>query len=215
MIIRFRDNNRTLSRRRSSSSGSSSTQDFLRLGIYGFAILGFLDVLTRLYDGFSSVLAPKILECFRDSRATVTLDLLAHSPTQQQFDPRIRDSLLQIEHLTAEIVWDNLLQEGTALMELSSKKPLVALEVGMYRAHQCLQAASAGMIAHCVEPSPTNFQRAVTGVKQRASEIKGEIHLHQNAASATSGVMLNFSASGGTGKCRSPYTPISMKVSLP
>ena len=72
------------------------------------------------------------------------------------------------------------------------------MEVGMHRAVQCIEAAQ-HFEAHCVEPSPVSFKRCQKGVKRAAPEVQERIHLHNVAASSTSGVIVDFSATGSTG----------------
>ena len=62
---------------------------------------------------------------------------------------------------------------------------------------QCLKAAKLGLIAHCVEPSPTSFKIIERRIRQHP--VRPKVKLYQYAASATSGIPLDFQASGGTG----------------
>ena len=65
---------------------------------------------------------------------------------------------------------------------------------------QCLQAATAGLDTHCVEPSPKSFQRIESHIKTKVDEkIRQNIHLYNVAAGPTSGDYVDFSSSGGTG----------------
>eukprot|EP00586_Coscinodiscus_wailesii_P017364 CAMPEP_0172492868 /NCGR_PEP_ID=MMETSP1066-20121228/24126_1 /TAXON_ID=671091 /ORGANISM="Coscinodiscus wailesii, Strain CCMP2513" /LENGTH=296 /DNA_ID=CAMNT_0013262715 /DNA_START=120 /DNA_END=1010 /DNA_ORIENTATION=- len=81
----------------------------------------------------------------------------------------------------------------------NKKSPLVAMEVGMHSAKQCLEAAEDGFEVHCVEPSPMNFERVVKGVNAVSSNIRERVHLYNRAASGVSDVVLDFQAAGGTG----------------
>jgi FkbM family methyltransferase len=101
-----------------------------------------------------------------------------------------------------EAIWNDLIDEAAASsrkFQSSNQNPGIVMEVGMHRAFQCVRAASAGLQAHCVEPSPTSFQRVKDAVLLQPKDIQERIHLYQNAAGATSGELVPFSGSGGTG----------------
>jgi hypothetical protein len=132
------------------------------------------------------------------------------SSSSSSFSGEINDSLLQIADIGAEMVWESLVQEASALMRdssstqhqalpLKARKSLTAFEVGMHRAKQCLQAAREGLQVHCIEPSPANFRKAKRGIRQEPKEIQDRVHVYRKAAGATSGLMLSFTASGRTG----------------
>jgi FkbM family methyltransferase len=120
-----------------------------------------------------------------------------HSSSMSPSVPAFEGFKENLLHLNPELIWTDLLLEA-----VSSNKPAgIVMEVGMHRAFQCIQAAEAGLQAHCVEPSPNSFQRVQNAVntKVTAPEVKERIHLYQKAASDTSGIMVPFSGAGGTG----------------
>jgi FkbM family methyltransferase len=113
----------------------------------------------------------------------------------------LRSTLFQ-RNIYIEDAWLDLIQEGSALLKAgsSSSPPVgIVMEVGMHRAVQCLQAASAGLEAHCVEPSPASFTRVKAAVRTAKQETKNRVHLYQVAAGERSGGTIPFVSSGGTG----------------
>jgi FkbM family methyltransferase len=113
---------------------------------------------------------------------------------------KILDNLIR-EGIYAELVWEQLLEEGTAAMlHNSTGNSGVVIEVGVHKALQCVQAAEFGWKTHCVEPSPKSFSRIQSQVKQKASEdAQSRITLHNVAAGPSSGGKVPFTAMGGTG----------------
>ena len=75
----------------------------------------------------------------------------------------------------------------------------------MHSARDCVKAAKLGATMHCVEPSPTNFQRVMSGIQREFKKISKEnvpkprINLYNVAAGSTSGGMLEFTSVGSTG----------------
>jgi len=67
----------------------------------------------------------------------------------------------------------------------------------MHTAKQCLQAASRGLQAHCIEPSPNSYGRIDN--RMRKSPDGKKVKFYQLAASDTSGLDLQFLSGGGTG----------------
>jgi FkbM family methyltransferase len=100
----------------------------------------------------------------------------------------------------ADNVWKDLIQEASNLKTKEGiEDPGIFVEVGMYQALQCLQAAQAGLEAHCVEPSKVNFARVLSRVHQVSEEVQNRMHLHNVAAGSVTGRKLNFHSAGGTG----------------
>ena len=97
----------------------------------------------------------------------------------------------------ADTLWINLLQEGSKLMKEQGTVS-VAMEVGMHRATQSIQAAKMGFQVHGVEPSPPSFKIIESQVANLDKDIKDRITLHNVAASGAPGVV-EFNAGGGTG----------------
>jgi len=102
--------------------------------------------------------------------------------------PVLHDALYKAG-VGVEAAWNDLIAEH---------KGSIAMEVGMHRAVQCLQAATAGLQAHCVEPSPTSFARVQDGVSKVVKEVQDRVTLYQVAAGATQGTV-EFTSTGGTG----------------
>jgi len=80
-----------------------------------------------------------------------------------------------------------------------NQRPGVAMEVGMHSAKQCLEAAKAGLEAHCFEPSPTSFERVKYQVNSEEQEVRNRVAIYNKAASGTSEGTVDFKSSGGTG----------------
>ena len=95
-------------------------------------------------------------------------------------------------------VWQGLIDEAAELQK-QQKDVGIIMEVGMHRAVQCLQAAKAGLQAHCVEPSPQSFQRVQNAVQRAPAHVQGRVHLYNVAAGGTSEGTVPFKATGGTG----------------
>ena len=96
-----------------------------------------------------------------------------------------------------EKIWRNLIKEAGA--KLNETKVGIVMEVGMHRATQCLRASKAGLQAHCVEPSPTSFEKIERDVNSQDPDVKSRTHLYQVAASSDSGIKVPFSSAGSTG----------------
>ena len=132
----------------------------------------------------------------------------------------------------ADNFWSDMLVEGRAVYNHNnnydknyyynngkSKRP-VAIEVGMHRPNQCIEAAEMGFEAHCLEPSPDSFRickHMIDALPAAAVPVDNEhsnnninsnnkkhiiisdlIHLHNIAASDLDGVV-SFNAGGSTG----------------
>ena len=93
------------------------------------------------------------------------------------------------------------------------KNPGVAMEVGMHSANQCLEAAKAGLKAHCFEPSPTSFQRVKNQVEAQEMNIRKRVTIYNQAASSTSEGTIEFKSSGGTGDHVGGFDMWKMKAS--
>ena len=81
---------------------------------------------------------------------------------------------------------------------------LLPFQVGMHSARDCLKAAIQGATMHCIEPSPVNFKRVMSGMKAKfKSDTRGQskwrINLYNVAAGNTSSGFLEFTAGGSTG----------------
>ncbi len=112
----------------------------------------------------------------------------------------IRNDLIGHRGVDAEVVWNHLIEEATNLKSTQNiPDPGVFIEVGMFRAIQCLNAAQAGHEAHCVEPSRINFARVESRVKQAQPDVRSRMHLYNVAAGSTTGRILDFHSGGGTG----------------
>lgn len=103
----------------------------------------------------------------------------------------------------AEGIWTDLIQEASRIQKETSVNRAI-LEVGMHRAIQSIQAARAGLITYGVEPSPVSFHRVRKAVSQLSTTQDGKdtasrIHIRHAAAGASTGDMIEFSGSGGTG----------------
>jgi FkbM family methyltransferase len=121
----------------------------------------------------------------------------------ESFTAGLEDNLLLIPEsskMTAEKMWRDLLREGGNL-----GGHVVAMEVGMFRAKQCLTAARAGFEVHCVEPSPDNFANIQYTVSKKDREIQNRVHLYNAAAGDVSGTNVFFHAGGGTGDSVRPF----------
>ena len=109
----------------------------------------------------------------------------------------LRDDILK-QRIGADNVWDHLVSEGAAMIK-QNKDPGVVLEVGMHRAKQCLQAAEAGLTAHCVEPSPGSFKTIQNRVNGVPPDALDRITLYNIAAGRTSQGTVPFVSEGSTG----------------
>eukprot|EP00559_Dactyliosolen_fragilissimus_P003291 CAMPEP_0184872808 /NCGR_PEP_ID=MMETSP0580-20130426/41495_1 /TAXON_ID=1118495 /ORGANISM="Dactyliosolen fragilissimus" /LENGTH=330 /DNA_ID=CAMNT_0027375651 /DNA_START=228 /DNA_END=1220 /DNA_ORIENTATION=- len=119
----------------------------------------------------------------------------------------------------AEEVWSDLLRLGKVIME-STNQTLTAMEVGVHSAGQCVLAAKNNFYSHCLEPSPTSFERILKQIRadkevNENKEIVKKIHLYNVAAGATSGEVLNFTSSGSTGDHVGEFNCYSMKKNEP
>jgi FkbM family methyltransferase len=103
--------------------------------------------------------------------------------------------------MSAEKMWRDLLREGSNLGGHA-----VAMEVGMYRANQCLAAARAGFEVHCVEPSPNSFAHIQYTVSKKEQKLQNRVHLYNAAAGDVSGTNVFFEAGGGTGDSVRPFS---------
>ena len=98
---------------------------------------------------------------------------------------------------SSDHLWTVLVKHASELS--GDKRPGVAMEVGMHSATQCLEAAKAGLEAHCFEPSPTSFDRVKRQVESQAQNVRDRVSIYNKAASSTSEGTVNFKSSGGTG----------------
>jgi FkbM family methyltransferase len=128
------------------------------------------------------------------------LGLLATPSSLSKGRGEILDNLM-VKGIYAERVWEHLLEEGAAAMlHNGTDNAGVVMEVGVHKALQCVQAADFGWKTHCVEPSPKSFRRVKWYVDQKASEgARSRITLHNVAAGPSSGGMVPFIGTGGTG----------------
>lgn len=108
-------------------------------------------------------------------------------------------------------LWTILVNHATDLC--GSDNPGVAMEVGMHSANQCLEAAKAGLKAHCFEPSPTSFQRVKNQVEAQEMSIRKRVTIYNQAASSTSEGTIEFKSSGGTGDHVGGFDMWKMKAS--
>ena len=122
----------------------------------------------------------------------------------------LKDNLIR-NKIYVNQVWLDLIEEGSQLLS-KNKNPGVVMEVGMHRAVQCLQAAKAGLQAHCVEPSPTSFQRVQGAVKRASKEAQDRVHLYNVAAGETSEGTVPFKGTGGTGDHVGDFDMWNMKA---
>ncbi len=102
-----------------------------------------------------------------------------------------------------EMIWDGLIANGVKMMEDNGySKHLVTFEVGAHSAGQSIDAVKAKFDTHIFEPSPASYERikrSMAGVIRENGEIEKYLHLHNVAVGSTTGDMLDFAASGGTG----------------
>jgi len=139
-----------------------------------------------------------------ESKLLTLLDTTEHSTTTGEAikgeTNAIRDDLLSLVGVSVEAVWESLLTEGAAANIHNGKSDApVVVEVGVHKARQCLQAAELGWTTHCVEPSPKSFSRVKYQLSQASKDIQSRVFLHNVAAGPTSGGIIPFTASGGTG----------------
>lgn len=111
------------------------------------------------------------------------------------------------EKLSANKIWDQICIEGGVLARntQASDSPVVAIEIGMHRATQCIFAANQGMQAHCVEPSDINYRRVMRRLNRlkiqggEKSDVLERIFTYNMAAGNVSDVTIPFYAAGSTG----------------
>ena len=106
----------------------------------------------------------------------------------------------------AASIWRALVRHGESLLkkdlrhgDAKNSQPIRVMEVGMHRANQCVYAATHGLEAHCVEPSPTSFESIRNEVSKQDVTVRDKIHLYQKVAGSTSREHVSFQAAGGTG----------------
>lgn len=162
--------------------------------------------------------------CFSDEAVVLEGALMSLAARR---DELLRDDLLAVRipyryksgkildvPVGIENVWEQLLKEGENMLN-GTGSPGIAIEVGMHRAYQCVQAAEAGLEAHCFEPSPVNFRRVTRGVNSRPKEVQDRIHLYKMAAASTSNSTVQFSSSGSTGDHVGSFNGWEMKAEDP
>ena len=107
------------------------------------------------------------------------------------------------QKIWAETVWTDLISEAANLKStttgMDQNDPGIFMEVGMFRAWQCLQVAEAGLQAHCVEPSKANLARVKGRIDKASEEVQRRVQLHHVAAGSVSGRTLQFHSGGGSG----------------
>jgi FkbM family methyltransferase len=109
----------------------------------------------------------------------------------------LSDSLLKVPDISVDMVWNKLLEEG--VKQSNDGKVGVVMEVGVYRATQCIEAATTGLQTHCVEPSPISFPLIQEDVSKTPVHVQSRIHLYNIAAGPLSGLTVPFVVSGDTG----------------
>jgi FkbM family methyltransferase len=174
-------------------------------------------VVVRAVVGLSLSLL-LVLCCWVGSSSRSTAPTLLRSTAFSSVSTKrgLSDALLKFPSISAELVWDQLVSEGAHQMKTSKSKIGVAMEVGMHRAKQCLQAATAGLQAHCVEPSPTSFQRVANAVAATGdATVQERVHLYQAAAGQTSDASVDFVGTGTTGDHVGDFDVWNMKAGKP
>ena len=145
----------------------------------------------------------------RESTATSPILTASNLSKSTKSSLSIKGTLLS-SLITAEMVWSDLIEEASRIrsqrVSVSGERggkdqvdPGIFMEVGMYRALQCLNAAIAGHQAHCVEPSHINFARVKARVRRANDQVKSRMHLYHAAAGSVTGRVLEFHSGGGTG----------------
>jgi FkbM family methyltransferase len=109
----------------------------------------------------------------------------------------LSDTLLKVPSISVEMVWDQLLKEG--VKQTKDGMVGVVMEVGVYRATQCIEAAETGFQTHCVEPSPISFPLIQEDVSKTSTDVQSRIYLYNVAAGPVSGLTVPFVVSGDTG----------------
>jgi FkbM family methyltransferase len=105
----------------------------------------------------------------------------------------------------ADSIWEGLLldfnnqQQAQGLSSSSSSSSYAVVEVGVYAARQCLQAARAGFQTHCIEPSPKSFDRIKKQVDRQSNDIQQLVHLYNVAAGGPEESIVPFVNAGQTG----------------
>jgi FkbM family methyltransferase len=152
------------------------------------------------------------------SHYTATTDSSNDTARQR---PIIRDTLLHIPDISAEYVWDQLIievsnQKQQQQKQANDNKLGVIIEVGMHTAKQCVQAATAHIQVHCIEPSPKSYERIQTQIEGNVpKQIQEYIHLYQYAAGAVSNQSIPFISAGSTGDHVGIYDMWNMKPGIP
>ena len=179
------------------------------------ALVGLIVTLFVDHSVLEDVVAIDLLvvrDAARGNETTRNLtERASASPKQQPTTASIlKDNLIRNEIYVGQ-VWLNLIEEGAQLVS-KNQTPGVVMEVGMHRAIQCLQAARAGLQAHCVEPSPTSFQRVKGGVRRAPKEVQDRVQLYNVAAGGTSEGTVPFRGAGGTGDHVGDFDMWNMKA---
>ncbi len=107
------------------------------------------------------------------------------------------------KRFVAGLIWESILELGYAKMKKNGfQEKLTILEVGAYSAKQILDAVKHKFHVFFFEPSPKNFERIhkILLVEQEKDQNIGEfVYPFNMAAGATTGDMIDFKFSGGTG----------------
>ncbi len=107
-----------------------------------------------------------------------------------------------LHHRQADSLWIHLLQEAESITSRTHRQngddnPILhIMEVGMRSQRQCVNAAKRNLYAHCVEPSPSTFERVNNAIKSEHEDVQKNIRLYQMAASGTSGEDIEFASKG-------------------
>jgi hypothetical protein len=99
--------------------------------------------------------------------------------------------------ISADLIWSDMIMEGAA--RIAAEGSVTAMEVGMFHARQCTEAAQKGLQAHCVEAAPTAMSRVNDWISLQSQEIRQRIHVYNMAAGDSSGGKVPFFTASSTG----------------
>ncbi len=174
-------------------------------------ILSVDKLLLALAITFFSIVVASFIALMFFVHESLEIDVVTPQPKlrQQQHLSSPSDRILHSDIIDARKAygaresWLELIRIGKDEMKRTNHQ-LTLMEVGVYSAEQCLDAALAKFHSHCLEPSPKSFHRIREEIKtnekvQKNSEVLKYLHLYNVAAGDKSDTMLKFHHEGGTG----------------
>jgi hypothetical protein len=171
-----------------------------------------MDTKYSLGNGFESDIDTGAVMNTKGKKNIIQSSLLEAIISNNRLNRRTRTG----RSLNADDVWDGILNKGEEVMRKNNySQNLVVFEVGAQLLRQSAQAARLKFHAFCIEPSPVSYKKMSRQLKfnLRTEPLLGDyIHLYNAAAGSTSGEMLDFHTTGGTGDHVGEYDVWNMKA---